>query len=246
MMSIEELKNHLGRNRLSWLVALALLLMMVFGYWLGTTEHRVARDTLENTQRALTVLQQENNALLTQIHQLQTQLELARLEQASLVKAQASTRASLDEAEQSLAFYRQVVAPERTEQGLIVDGLAITSEGPQAYRLQMVLLQQLERRAVIQGHLTICVHGQRAGEAAKVCSGSSGFLPDGPLKYRFKFFQAVDIALTLPQDFSPESVSMRSQVYRYKTKIEDFSLVQEWRAVVEQASQAESDAQERG
>ena len=220
-------------------VTVLLVLVMTFSLgavWGGYTKENQALQ-LENAQNTLISLQQENETRVQAQHALETRFALLQLEHEALNEAYSRQMDALDEAQRTLAFYENVVAPEKRSEGLVVDGLAIERQSTaDTYRLQLVLLQNFPQRAVVKGLLKICIIGEASAGAKDICSGSDYLLPEGDLKYRFKFFQAVDIAITLPADFRPQSIIFSSDVYRYTTKRQTFSWSVNWDEAVTAAA----------
>jgi len=112
---------------------------------------------------------------------------------------------------------------------------------PQYYVMEFVLLQRLTRRAVIKGDLKICIKGSLANEPAQICSGSETLLPDGPVDYRFKFFQTVRVEFSLPEGFVAQQILFSSQVYQYTTKREDYRWQVDWQQVIANNGEADDD-----
>ncbi len=184
---------------------------------------------LENAQSTLMSLRQENADLIHQSHQLQTRFALLEMEHAALQDTYGQTLNEVADLQETVAFYQNVVAPEKVNDGLVVDGLALEGgNAPGQFRLQFVLMQNFARRAVVKGDMQICIEGQQGGASKTLCPGASHILPEGPLKYRFKFFQAVTLSITLPEGFKPQVLTFASEVFRYTTKKQDFDWVVDW------------------
>ena len=48
------------------------------------------------------------------------------------------------------------------------------------------------------------------------------------IKYRFRFFQAVNVTFTLPENFNPETIMLTTEVYRYKTNKGGYERSMRW------------------
>ncbi|WP_137166059.1 DUF6776 family protein [Salinimonas lutimaris] len=194
---------------------------------------------LEKARATQTLLNRENARLTTHNATLEARLLLSHEELSQALTREKTLRAELHKASETVAFYKNVMAPEQVTDGFIIDGLQIipagqaTDDGRRLFQADFVLLQQINRRAVIKGFLNMCVVGQSEGKAHSVCAGSPELLPDGPLKYRFKFFQAVSFEFVLPASFSPEYIDFVSDVYQYTTKRQDFFWQADWQSVLQ-------------
>ena len=81
----------------------------------------------------------------------------------------------------------------------------------QAGRFQFrVLVQQSSRKhELMTGTLRVSVVGENAGKPAEFdLSDLSLQVPKADIRLRFKYFQAIDGALTLPEGFTPQLVQM--------------------------------------
>ena len=206
-----------------------LLLTFTIGVKWGEVSDENRALSLENAQSTLISLRQENADLLRQTHQLETRFALLEMEHSALQDSYGQSLNDVADLQETVAFYQNVVAPEKVNDGLVVDGLALEAlKQPGKFRLQFVLMQNFARRAVVKGDMQICIEGQQGGASKILCPGTSHILPDGPLKYRFKFFQAVTLAVSLPEGFTPQALTFTTDVYRYTTKRQDFSWVVDW------------------
>ncbi|HAA97932.1 MAG TPA: hypothetical protein DCL39_05745, partial [Alteromonas macleodii] len=126
-----------------------------------------------------------------------------------------------------LSFYERVVAPEKTDEGFAIEGVEVFKLSDNTYQLRLVLLQSKQQKAVINGSLDIAVVGQRNGEVITLKSGESSLLAED-IKYRFRFFQAVNVTLTIEEDINPETISFSTTVYQYKTRKGSYEISVPW------------------
>ena len=216
--------------------ALCLLCGLIAGvelhdWWQGDLQQK-----LEKVRVALISQHKDNARLTTHNATLEARILLSHEELSQARAREKDLRSELHKVSETVAFYQNVMAPEGVSDGLIVDGLHVFAQKQDnLYRAEFVLLQRINRRAVIKGFLNICIVGLVDGQAHRVCAGSVRLLPDGPVKYRFKFFQAVSFDFELPANFIPEHIDFVSDVYQYTTKRQDFFWQAEWQTVVQAA-----------
>ncbi|MCU7555435.1 cell division protein ZapB [Alteromonas sp. ASW11-19] len=239
-MTPEALKARLGTYRLSLLVMVALIAMAVFGYQLADFQKQGTQSRVPAMKRTITLLKDENAALQTRVNQLEVALNLAEQEAQSGRQLQQEHLQTIAELQTQLGFYQNVMAPETTQDGFFIDGIqAIANASDDQFTLRFVLLQQRDNRAIVKGNLEVAIVGSQDGEPVTLTAGSEQFLPEGPIKYRFKYFQTVNVKFTLPTGFVPESVRFDTYVYQYTTLRGRYQRTVPWEKVVAGESPAE-------
>ncbi|MCW8091715.1 DUF6776 family protein [Alteromonas sp. ASW11-130] len=199
-------------------IAIAMLIMMAFGYFLA---HYFAEEQVRvasATKRAIESFAEENNQLTTKTHQLQAELTLLQEENEQLIATVEKYQVEQSELLDTLSLYERIIAPETTQKGFALEQLKITeAAGKNRYRMAFILLQKHQNKAVVKGNLKITIKGRQSGKPAIVATGSEHLLAEGEMFYRFKFFQAEQMHFTLPEDFTPEFVEVETDVYQYTT-----------------------------
>tara|TARA_A200000113_G_scaffold160897_1_gene145609 strand:- start:3503 stop:4210 length:708 start_codon:yes stop_codon:yes gene_type:complete len=216
-MTTDELKHLLGNYKWSLLVALMMLGMVGFGYKIARMIDEGDSKKVQAQRETIAILSQENNVLTTKVNQLEVAVELASLESEKIVNTLREQKKEIEAQQELISFYERVMAPEKTEDGFAIEGVEVFKLSDTTYQLRLVLLQSKQQKAVINGNLTIAVVGQRNGEPVTLKSGESNLLAED-VKYRFRFFQAVNVTLTIDSDIDVESVQFATTVYQYKTR----------------------------
>lgn len=226
-MTADQIKRQLGNHKWSMLVAFIMLVMVGFGYKLARIVDEGQNRQLHAHKESIAILSEENNALITQVNQLEVALVLAKGETQELVKKLAEQRKEFDAQQELLTFYERVVAPEKSEEILAIEGVELSELDQNRYQLRMVLLQSREQKAVINGNLAVAIKGQIEGKPVTLNAGNDEFgLED--IKYRFRFFQAVTVELSLPQNFTPQEITFSTTVYQYKTRKSTYDVAFPW------------------
>ena len=216
-MTTDELKHLLGNYKWSLLVALMMLAMVGFGYKIARMIDEGDSKKVQAQRETIAILSQENNVLTTKVNQLEVAVELASLESEKIVNTLSEQKKEIEAQQELISFYERVMAPEKTEDGFAIEGVEVFKLSDTTYQLRLVLLQSKQQKAVINGNLTIAVVGQRNGEPVTLKSGESNLLAED-VKYRFRFFQAVNVTLTIDSDIDVESIQFATTVYQYKTR----------------------------
>ena len=227
IMTTDQLKEVLGNYKWTLLVALIMFAMVGFGYKLARIIDEGDSKKVQAQQETIAILSEENHALTTKVNQLEVAMELATLETESITNTLGEQKKELEAQQELLSFYERVVAPEKTDEGFAIEGVEVFKLSDNTYQLRLVLLQSKQQKAVINGSLDIAVVGQRNGEAITLKSGESSLLAED-IKYRFRFFQAVNVTLTIEEDINPETISFSTTVYQYKTRKGNYEISVPW------------------
>ena len=227
IMTTEQLKEVLGNYKWTLLVAFIMFAMVGFGYKLARILDEGDGKKVQAQQETIAILSEENNALTTKVNQLEVAMELAKLEAENIATMLSEQRKELETQQELLSFYERVMAPEKSDEGFAIEGVEVFKLSDNTYQLRLVLLQSKQQKAVINGSLDIAVVGQRNDEAITLKSGESSLLAED-IKYRFRFFQAVNVTLTIEEDINPESIAFSTTVYQYKTRKGNYELNVPW------------------
>ena len=227
IMTTDQLKEVLGNYKWTLLVALIMFAMVGFGYKLARIIDEGDSKKVQAQQETIAILSEENHALTTKVNQLEVAMELATLETESITNTLGEQKKELEAQQELLSFYERVVAPEKTDEGFAIEGVEVFKLSDNTYQLRLVLLQSKQQKAVINGNLDIAVVGQRNSEAITLKSGESSLLAED-IKYRFRFFQAVNVTLTIEEDINPETISFSTTVYQYKTRKGSYEISVPW------------------
>ena len=227
IMTTDQLKEVLGNYKWTLLVALIMFAMVGFGYKLARIIDEGDSKKVQAQQETIAILSEENHALTTKVNQLEVAMELATLETESITNTLGEQKKEIEAQQELLSFYERVVAPEKTDEGFAIEGVEVFKLSDNTYQLRLVLLQSKQQKAVINGSLDIAVVGQRNGEVITLKSGESSLLAED-IKYRFRFFQAVNATLTIEEDINPESISFSTTVYQYKTRKGSYEISVPW------------------
>ncbi|MCZ6829948.1 MAG: hypothetical protein O7F73_10245 [Gammaproteobacteria bacterium] len=120
----------------------------------------------------------------------------------------AEQQALIAELEQGIRFYKSLMAPGELVEGLSVRGIDLIP-GIEAGRYQFrILVQQSARKHdLLTGTLRVELQGLRDGEQVSLeLSGLSEQIPRPDIRLRFKYFQAIDGELELPEGFVPRKM----------------------------------------
>lgn len=158
-------------------------------------------------------------AELAEIRRVNSQLgeKVALLETDGKVKAAAyktveqqlsDLQAEIQKQSEDIAFYRGIVGDQSS--GLRVQDFGLfPGAGPGDFSVRLVLAQALRNGRRVSGTVELAVQGERDGRSMVMRLGELSV--DGPdrLSFSFRYFQNLEAALRLPNDFAPQSVTVR-------------------------------------
>lgn len=205
-----------GRRRQLLVAAVTLLVAAALsaGFYLGQYAAYEGMGAKPRSYRAMQAeLLELRGALVERDTQLEIQgtrhevdrhaLELVRRDMA----AQQEEIAALEE---GLAFYRSLISPEELGAGLGLRKLELmVGSPPGTYLFRIVVQQEARKHELLKGQLQVTLAGQVAGEPAEYALGQLSDEVEGDsLPLSFRYFQAVEGTITLPEGFAPEFVTV--------------------------------------
>ena len=134
--------------------------------------------------------------------------------------------------EEDISFYRGLMAPSASSQGLTIGSLNVINTGiPREYEYKLVMQQLATNHQILSGYLNFKIVGHR-GENLETLSlhQVSNSVDNENIRLRFKYFQNIEGRLILPEGFEPERIEVlaRSTSGKRETVEEKFGwLVQE-------------------
>jgi hypothetical protein len=197
-----------------------------FGYNEGMDENfnvRQERDQLRS--------QLDSN--IEQLDSLQRQIINAQ--QASAVDRQAlleiqsvllELREDNAQLEEDVLFYRQIMSPENTENGLVIGQLDLSStEKENRIRYRIELKQLTNNDTFVSGYANVNIVGMQEGQEVSIPLRDLAVDEDQlDIRLQFRYFQNIEGELVIPESFVPETVQIiaESQGQNAKTVNKSF------------------------
>jgi hypothetical protein len=166
-----------------------------------------------------------------QLAMLKTAREVDRETYARVEASLSQLQAKLQAQEEELEFYRGIVSPNSGQLGLRVQSLQIRPDGAEGhYVLQMVLTQAIVHNRSVEGVVKLKIAGTRRGQPAELALEDVAGDDTKELAYAFRYFQALEQELELPEGFVPSTldVEIAPSSPRGKPTTQEF----QWSAVV--------------
>jgi hypothetical protein len=159
--------------------------------------------------------------LQEEVQQLRRELALSEsrhdLDQSAmeLLRGQlAGQQQELADLQLALQFYRQLMAPESVLQGVAVRQIELVDTAkPNQFRYRILIQQEASQHSDVEGSLQVVLIGLSSGiEQELLLSAIDAELAGGPMLLRFKYFQAIEGFIDLPEEFAPDRFRMTLQV----------------------------------
>ena len=201
-------EQSLWRRRLIWAAAIAVsALTGGAGFWAGVS--------------AAQFQIQQNGFLLDEVKELSHQNSIlqSRLTDSELIiDTQNHTSIALrDELtklhtvnaglETELGFFRKIMVPGETDQGIHVERLSVSLSTASTYVIEATLIQVAERPTIVSGSVKLEIQGMQNGEAVRLMAADLGGVPTN-LDFRFRYFQALEQTIELPTEFLPSRIKV--------------------------------------
>ncbi|MDX1299455.1 MAG: DUF6776 family protein, partial [Pseudomonas sp.] len=135
--------------------------------------------------------------------------------------------------QQDLASYKGVLAPASRREGLRIKTFELqATDRPEHFRYKILLSRVGKGEKPLEGQLQVSIVGAQAGknvtlELAALGAGLPDALPEQPITFAFKHFQAIPEAgrfaeLKLPEGFVPSEIKVRAEVKGEKPLLRTF------------------------
>jgi len=172
----------------------------------GTTEAQMSRATEAR-------LRIRNDDLRSRIGELMDRIALLERSQSidersvDRIHEQLERREQqIGQLEEELAFYRSLVSPSGSDDGIQIDRVSLFDEGDGRYRYEIVLTRVDEDDTKARGNVDLTVRGTRDSETIRLGFSELRADSESVATFEFSYFQALSGRLQLPEEFTPASV----------------------------------------
>lgn len=213
--------------RLPWIAGS--LVVLAAAFWLGHRQgqlgagHDAAASAGE--RRALEAevvrLQSEIARLNTQVAELEMSRRLDREAYGQVERTLGDLQSRLARQGDDLAFYRSIVSPADGVQGLRVQRFAVRPGTQQReFVIELTLIQAMRQDSNVSGLVQVVIQGMDGTSPAKHTIGQLLGRKDAQLPFSFRYFQTIQKAVILPDDFQPYEVEVSVRSKRLATPLQ--------------------------
>lgn len=219
------------RMRRSQGVIAVLLVLCALAFALGAYLGRAQlQRQVSSDPESVYNLQREVEALTEALGQANGDLEMVRtrheVDRQALELVRRDIAAQKDRAaelEEGLRFYRSLMAPGDVKSGLSLRPPELVRKGPPGhYALRLVVQQKARKHEMLTGLLTVTIVGLAAGlEVSYPLEEVSPDFAEDAHALKFRYFQAIEAEIVLPEGFSPTGIAVAATATRpTKTELE--------------------------
>jgi hypothetical protein len=202
------------------IAAVAAILLAALAAWLGHTAgqrsagHDASREAA--ARRALAAqlerVEAENKTLHARVAELEMARRLDRDAYGQVERTLGDLQSRLARQSDDLAFYRSIVSPADGIQGLRIQRFEVLpGAAPREIVLKLTLVQAMRHESIVSGLAQVTLNGMQDGAPAKYTVGELLGRPRAQLPFSFRYFQAVEQAVVLPEGFQPYETDVRLQ-----------------------------------
>jgi len=196
-----------------WAPALVAILLALYGaFELGrwAAGYSVVDAVVERVRLEWRVaeLGRAGDRLRRELAAAQTAREMDREAQREAQRMLGEMQAEAGRQQQELQFYRGVLAREFGTGVLRVRDLVVRPAGRTSYVIEATLVQAGGRDAQARGELALWIDGTRAGAIARLDLSQVTADARRSLPFSLRYFQALQVPVTLPEGFEPASVTV--------------------------------------
>lgn len=138
----------------------------------------------------------------------ETRQEIDGVALAQVRQELAEQQETIAELEKGIHFYRSLMAPDEQTDGLSVRSISIAPGLDGKHTFRILVQQSARKHELLTGTLQVAVKGTLNGEPVVYnLSDISDQVPSPDIRLRFKYFQAIDGVLELPDGFLPQVLS---------------------------------------
>lgn len=184
----------------------------------GQGQRTAGFDAAAEARRRSAVAQQaarleaENERLHARVAELDMARRLDRDAYGAIERTLGDLQSQLARQGDDLAFYRSIVSPADGIQGLRIQRFDVRrGSAPREYVLELTLVQAMRHESVVSGLVQITIAGMQGETPARHTVGELLGRPHAQLPFSFRYFQAIEQAVTLPEGFEPYETDVRLQ-----------------------------------
>jgi len=218
-LNLVEIKQQLGFVRYYLVILLVLAGTFYAGYEFANKHNHVLSAKVDLLEQSIENLIQENQNINSQLNVKKVELEVASIANEKAQESIHENRSIERELRQQISFYQKVMAPEMTQDGFVIESAEISSTSSNNnYAIRLMMLQHENIKAVIKGTLKVTVFGSLEGKPISYNINTLQDDQERKLDFSFKYFEVLEVRITLPEGFEPERLMISTDIYKYRRK----------------------------
>ncbi len=234
-MDLYRFRQSASAFRFYALIVGLLIGMLFIGYQLATFQQAENRQQTAQLSGSLAHAQAENHRLNQALSQLDVDIAVQHSAQKIAEQSMLELLEENQALQQKIQLYQLVLGENEKAGPFAIHQLQLHRLPEQRhYLLDLLLLQGRALKSVINGTLNITIEGIVADQATTLAlptlfSGSV-FIEntDESMRYRYQYFLEKQYVIQLPEGFVANSITISTDVYQWKRKIDSFTQTVLW------------------
>jgi hypothetical protein len=184
-----------------------------YGRYRAGFDSRAAGQERDTLQGLVAQLRQSNDDLSQQLATSEQARKIDKQAYTDINASLGSMQAEISELKEEVAFYRGIVSPKESAQGVQIQKLQlIANGGERGYSYKLVLVQTDKDAAVTRAAVRLSVEGLVDQTQKEYAFRDLSGRPGADDTFRFKYFQRTEGDIILPADFIPIRVTVHVTV----------------------------------
>ncbi|MCL1079223.1 hypothetical protein D5R81_14980 [Parashewanella spongiae] len=187
-----------------------LFLIVVLAFCLGVVSYYYSQDFLSEKSHEAHEIAKLKKSLNHQAQELATrnlEISIEKEANANMEVMFLEQEHKIKKLARELSFYRSIMTPEKTAEGISVYDLKLEPSIIQDKKdLTLVLIQQSKRQRSVKGHVQLTLIGVKDGKEVRQ---SLNELSQSKFKFNFRFFQELNARLSLPSEVDWKKVLVK-------------------------------------
>ncbi len=225
----DDIRSSWGAFKFYCFCAVVIAASAYAGFLYGNKHLDEQNAKIAKLEQSVENLSADNERLTRRFNVMNVETEVQLL---TSQKSQATIEEGLAreaDLKQEIEFYKRIMAPELKEGGFLIEAFDVEKAvSDNAYRFQLVLMQQDKIKSVVKGNLNVELVGSKNGKPVRHQLKKLMSSDVKQLSFSFKYFQTVSGQLILPEDFIPEKVIVKAEVYQFQKKRGDLQREFNW------------------
>lgn len=166
-------------------------------------------------------LEFDNKRLNAKVAELEMSRRLDRDAYGQVERTLGDLQSQLARQSDDLAFYRSIVSPADGIQGLRIQRFEVLPGAEtREVRLKLTLVQAMRHESVVSGLAQITILGMKDDVPARYTVGELLGKPRAQLPFSFRYFQAIEQTVTLPEGFQAFETAVEVHSSKLRTPVE--------------------------
>ena len=227
--------KRLRKSFIKWLVVS--LFCLLLGFLLGKFKQTLLEGELLQTQQQLTQQTQDRLLRVKKIARFETQAQLDKLAIQALVEENKILNGTLAEAKNKIYFYERVIAPEKEGRGVKIYSFNVEkNKHTGLWEYELVLMQLQKGQRLLQGQFELQVSFVEQDKLYK--KSLKKFTDDSENTFKFKYFQKLKGAFSLPDDMQIDEVLITLNVQGdRRNKPQEIEKSYDWRVLLNKSNE---------